>query len=119
MSLPGAADDRRAVALIPLSDATRDISLEPAELARVRLHQMKPVPQTIARGDALPAIGRFLAATHDVELVWLSDGIDLGSGGKFVKDLAQTLGQRFDHNCVRRGPGSARDSPPPTTRPAA
>ena len=89
-----AADDRRAVALIPLSDATRDISLEPAESARVRLHQMKPVPQTIARGDALPAIVRFLAATHDVELVWLSDGLDLGAGAKFVKDLAQTLGQR-------------------------
>jgi hypothetical protein len=89
-----AADDRRAVALIPLSDATRDISLEPAESARVRLHQMKPVPQTIARGDALPAIARFLAATHDVELVWLSDGLDLGAGAKFVKDLAQTLGQR-------------------------
>jgi hypothetical protein len=89
-----AADDRRAVALIPLSDGTRDISLEPAESARVRLHQMQPVPQTIARGDALPAIGRFLAATHDVELVWLSDGTDLGAGGRFVKDLSQTLGQR-------------------------
>jgi uncharacterized protein DUF4159/aerotolerance regulator-like protein len=89
-----AADDRRAVALIPLSDGARDISLEPAESARVRLHQMKPVPQTIARNDALPAISRFLAATHDVELVWLSDGTDLGAGSKFVKDLAQTLGQR-------------------------
>ena len=89
-----AADDRRAVALIPLSDGTRDISLEPAESARVRLHQMTPVPQTITRSDALPAISRFLAATHDVELVWLSDGTDLGAGSKFVKDLAQTLGQR-------------------------
>ena len=89
-----AADDRRSVALIPLSDGTRDISLEPAESARVRLHQMKPAPQTIARSDALPAISRFLAATHDVELVWLSDGTDLGAGSKFVKDLAQTLGQR-------------------------
>ena len=37
----------------------------------------------------LPAIGRFLAATHDVELVWLSDGIDLGGGDEFVKDLAK------------------------------
>jgi hypothetical protein len=89
-----AADDRRAVALIPLSDGTRDISLEPAESARVRLHQMKPVPQTIARSDALPAIARFLVATHDVELVWLSDGTDLGTGAKFVGDLAQTVGQR-------------------------
>jgi hypothetical protein len=89
-----AADDRRPVALIPLSDGTRDISFEPAESARVRLHQMKPVPQTIAREEALPAIGRFLAATRDVELMWLSDGTDLGGGDKFVKGLAQTLGGR-------------------------
>ena len=95
-----AADDRRAVALIPLSDGTRDISLEPAESARVRLHQMKPVPQTIARSDALPAIARFLASAHDVELVWLSDGTDLGAGAKFVKDLAQTVGQRPDHDRI-------------------
>ena len=87
-----AADDRRAVALIPLSDGTRDISFEPAESARVQLHQMKPVPQTIAREQALPAIARFLAATHDVELMWLSDGTDVDGGDKFVKGLAQTLG---------------------------
>jgi hypothetical protein len=87
-----AAEQRRPVALMPLSDATRDISLEPAESARVRLHQLKPVPHTIARADALPAIGRFLDATQDIELVWLSDGTDLGKGAAFVKDLAQTIG---------------------------
>jgi hypothetical protein len=87
-----AAEERRAVALIPLSDATRDISLEPAESARVRLHQIKPVPHAIAREDALPAIGRFLGATQDLELVWLSDDTDLGKGAAFVKDLAQTIG---------------------------
>ncbi|HZR61779.1 MAG TPA: DUF4159 domain-containing protein [Xanthobacteraceae bacterium] len=87
-----AAEERRAVALIPLSDATRDISLEPAESARVRLHQLKPVPYTVVRADALPAIGRFLGATADLELVWLSDDTDLGKGGAFVKDLAQTIG---------------------------
>ncbi len=89
-----AADDRRAVALIPLSDGARDISFEPAESARVRLHQMIPVPQTIAREDVLPAIARFLAATRDVDILWLSDGTDLGSGDKFVKGLARTLGGR-------------------------
>jgi uncharacterized protein DUF4159/aerotolerance regulator-like protein len=87
-----AADDRRAVALLPLSDGARDISFEPAESARVQLHQIKPVPQTIAREQALPAIVRFLAATHDVELLWLSDGTDLGGSDTFVKGLAQALG---------------------------
>jgi hypothetical protein len=90
--LARAAEERRAVALIPLSDATRDISLEPAESARVRLHQIKPVPHTVARAEALPALGRFLGATPDLELVWLSDATDLGKGGAFVKDLAQTIG---------------------------
>src|SRR5277367_729378 len=51
-----AEQDRRAVALVPLSEGTRDISLEPAGSARVRLHQIKPKPHTIDRGEALPAI---------------------------------------------------------------
>ncbi len=55
---------------------------------------MRPVPQTLAREDALPAITRFLAATPDVEVMWLSDGTDLGNGDKFVNGLAQALGGR-------------------------
>ncbi len=86
--------DRRAVALIPLSEGARDISFATARAARVRLHQLKPVPYTVERTDALPAIRRFLAAARDVELVWLSDGTDLGRGAEFIKGLAQMLGRR-------------------------
>ena len=89
-----AEDDRRAVALIPLSEGTRDISLEPAGSARVRLYQIKPKPHTIDRAEALPAIAQFLANVHDVDLVWLSDGTDVGRGADFVKALAQTLDKR-------------------------
>src|ERR1700761_1769701 len=53
-----AEDDRRAVALIALSGGPRDISLEPAGSARVRLHQMRPQPYTIDRTETLPAIGQ-------------------------------------------------------------
>ncbi len=88
-----AEDDRRAVALIPLSEGAHDISLEPAGSARVRLHQMKPAPQTIERSETLPSIARFLSDTHDVELAWLSDGVDLGQGADFMKKLADTIGQ--------------------------
>ena len=91
--LSRADDDRRAVALVPLSEGPRDISLEPAGSARVRLHQMKPVPQTIARDDVLPSLSRFLADTHDVELVWLSDATDLGHGAEFMKGLVEAIGQ--------------------------
>jgi Domain of unknown function (DUF4159)/Aerotolerance regulator N-terminal len=89
-----AEDDRRAVAIIPLSEGTRDISLEPAGSARVRLYQMKPKPHTIDRAEALAALAQFLANVHDVDLVWLSDGTDLGRGSDFMKALAQTLDKR-------------------------
>ncbi len=89
-----ADSDHRAVALIPLSEGTRDISFATAGSARVRLHQIKPVPHTIDRTEALPAIARFLADAGDVDLVWLSDGVDLGRGDEFVKGLAQTLDTR-------------------------
>ena len=58
-----AENDRRAVALIPLSEGTRDISFAPAGSARVRLQQIKPKPHTVDRTEALPAIARFLTAT--------------------------------------------------------
>jgi hypothetical protein len=87
-----AEDDRRAVALIPLSQGPRDISLEPASSARVRLHDMKPKPHSIDRTEALPSITQFLANVHDVDLVWLSDGTDAGRGSDFAKNLSQALG---------------------------
>jgi Domain of unknown function (DUF4159)/Aerotolerance regulator N-terminal len=86
-----AEQDRRAIALVPLSEGTRDISLEPAGSARVRLHQMKPKPHTIDRGEALPAISRFLTDVHEADVVWLSDGIDAGRGSDFVPGLAKVL----------------------------
>jgi Domain of unknown function (DUF4159)/Aerotolerance regulator N-terminal len=83
-----AESDRRAVALIPLSEGTRDISFAPAASARVRLQLIRPKPHTVDRTEALPAISRFLNAARDVELIWLSDGVDLGRGGDFAKGLA-------------------------------
>ena len=89
-----AESDRRPVALIPLSEGTRDISFAPAASARVRLQLIKPKPHTVDRTDAMPAISRFLAATRDVELVWLSDGVDLGHGSDFAKSLAPLVDTR-------------------------
>jgi hypothetical protein len=88
-----AADDRRAVALLPLSQGPRDVSLETAESARVRLHQIEPVPYRIDRAEALPSLSRFLSTNPKIELVWLSDGIDLGNGASFVNSLQQAIGE--------------------------
>src|SRR6516162_9383662 len=88
-----AADDRRAVALLPLSQGPRDISLETGDSARARLQQIKPVPYRVDRAEALPSLSRLLSANPEIELVWLSDGIDLGNGAAFVTNLEQTVGQ--------------------------
>ena len=86
--------DQRGVALIPLSEPARDISFETPAAARVRIKQIKPKPHAVERADALPVLGRFLAATPEVELVWLSDGVDLGGGSEFVAALGRLVEQR-------------------------
>ena len=92
--IASAENDHRAVALIPLSEGTRDISFATAGSARVRLHQIKPKPHTVERTEALPAIARFLADAHEVELIWLSDATDVGHGADFARGLAQILDAR-------------------------
>ncbi len=86
--------DGRGVAIIPLSEQTRDMTLETPGSARVRLKQMRPKPHTIDRAEILPAIGRFLAATPEAEVIWLSDGVDLGQANEFVTGLARLLNGR-------------------------
>src|SRR5262245_64805876 len=86
--------DNRGVALVPLSEPTRDISFETPAAARVRIKQLKPKPHAVGRADTLPTLGRFLGATPDVELVWLTDGVDLGGGNDFVAALARLVERR-------------------------
>ena len=84
----------RGVAVVPLSEATRDISLETPGAARVRLRQIKPRSYGIERVEALPQIARFLAAAPGVEIIWLSDGVDLGRAKDFVDGLARAADKR-------------------------
>jgi hypothetical protein len=84
--------DGRGVALLPLSETGREISLQTAGAARAQIKSLKPKPQTVDRVDALPVISRFLANASDVEVVWLSDGVDMGKAGDFVRGLAQAAG---------------------------
>jgi hypothetical protein len=89
-----AENDHRAIALVPLSEGVRDISFTTAGSARVQLQLIRPKPYTVDRMDALPSLTRFLNTTHDVELVWLSDAIDLGRGADFVKALGPLIDSR-------------------------
>ena len=92
--LSRAEADGRGVALIPLSEPTRDISFENPSAARVRLKQFKPKPHAVERADALPAIGRFLQSAPDVEIIWLTDSVDLGGGKEFVEALGRLVEKR-------------------------
>jgi len=86
-----AETDGRGVAIIPLSDVGRDISLETPGAARVRLRQIKPKPHTVERTEILPAVGRFIAATPAVEVLWLSDGVDVARTPEFVTELGKLV----------------------------
>jgi len=86
--------DGRGVAVVPLSVTARDISLETPGAARARLRLAKPKPHAVERTEAIPALERFLMGTPDVEIVWLSDGVDAGHAADFVIALARIADKR-------------------------
>ncbi len=92
--IANADSDRRAVAIVPLSETTKDITLMPAGTARVALRQLAPKPYAVERVETLPALGRFLKATGEGDVVWLSDGVDTGRGSEFTGGLTKTIGDR-------------------------
>jgi hypothetical protein len=92
--IANADNDRRGIALVPLSEPTRDIAIMPGGTARVALRQLTPKPYSIERVETLPAIERFLKATGDCEIAWLSDGVDAGRGAEFLQGLSKVVGDR-------------------------
>ena len=82
----------RGVAVVPVSAAGRDISLETPQAARSRLRLVEPRPHAVERTDIVPALERFVGATGNVEIVWLSDGVDAGRASDFVTALARLAG---------------------------
>ena len=83
--IANADNDRRGVALAPLSETARDITLMPAGAARVALRQLAPKPYAVERVETLAAIDRFLKGAADVEIAWLSDGVDTGRDRKSTR----------------------------------
>jgi uncharacterized protein DUF4159/aerotolerance regulator-like protein len=92
--ISNADNDRRGIALIPLSEPTRDIAIMPGGTARVALRQLAPKPYAIDRAETLPAIERFLKATGECDIAWLSDGVDSGHGAEFLQGLNKIVGDR-------------------------
>src|SRR5438445_599479 len=92
--IANADNDRRGIALVPLSEPARDITLMPAGTARVALRQLAPKPYSIERVETLTTIERFLKTTGDCEIAWLTDGVDTGRGPEFLEGLSKTIGDR-------------------------
>src|ERR1700712_4255083 len=92
--IANADNDRRGVALVPLSEPSRDITLMTGGSARVALRQFAPKPYAVERVETLPAVERFLKATGDSEVAWLSDGVDTGRGPEFLEGLSKVIGDR-------------------------
>jgi hypothetical protein len=92
--IANADSGRRGVALVPLSEPARDITIMPAGAARVALRQLSPKPYAVERVETLPALDLFLKATGDAEIAWLSDGVDTGRGAEFLETLGKTIGDR-------------------------
>src|SRR5579872_3430299 len=92
--IANADSDRRGVALVPLSEPTRDITIMPGGTARVALRQLAPKPYSIERIETLASLERFLKATGDCEIAWLTDGVDTGRGPEFLEAFVKTIGDR-------------------------
>src|SRR3982075_3608507 len=92
--IANADNDRRGVALVPLSGPAAAITIMPGGAARVALRQLTPKPYSIVRVETLPAIERLLKATGDCEIAWLSDGVDTGRGPEFLEGLGKSIGDR-------------------------
>ena len=92
--IANADTNRRGIALVPLSDPSRDITIMTASAARVALRQLTPKPYSIERVETLGTLERFLKGAGDAEIAWLTDGVDTGRGVEFVEALGKTIGDR-------------------------
>jgi hypothetical protein len=79
--------DGRGVAILTTGTPAKEVSmLRPREAHEV-LRLLVPAPHTPDRSEMLQALTRLLRGTPDASIVWLSDGVDLGDGEKFIAAL--------------------------------
>jgi hypothetical protein len=79
--------ESRSVAVVGTGAPAKELSLLRPGEAREALRLLAPAPHTPDRSEVLAALGRLLRAQPELSIVWLSDGVDLGDGEKFVAEL--------------------------------
>jgi len=87
-TLDSAESAGRSVALVPLSAPVGDIAVGTAQAARDTLQALNPAPTIPDRSAHLPALRQLLAKAKDADLIWYSDGLNLGDARSFAGKLA-------------------------------
>ncbi len=88
------AGQPRGRARAALRNRARHLARDAGRRARAAAPAASRSPTRVERTEALPAIGRFLTAAASVELVWLTDGVDIGHASEFVDGLARLADRR-------------------------
>ena len=96
------ADNRGVAVLAAVGDPRAIFPWHVAGAARVQVKQLKPQPYTIDRSEALPLIEPLPRSAPDVEVVWLSDGVDLGKGARIHRRPEDDRRQPSAHRRHRR-----------------
>jgi hypothetical protein len=106
--IEAAGRDGRTVALVATADAPVAVDPSSPAAALERLRSLKPMPHLQNRQVHLEAIKRFLDATPDANIVWISDGVAGVDGQGFIDGLAQMAnGQRITVLKAERAPALA------------
>ncbi len=103
----GAGRDGRATGLLVMSEGGREVLLADAGKTLERLRALKPAPFIPDRLAALPALKTFLSAHREAEIVWLSDGLENGSGRAFAQGLREAAGAEAIHALTQDKPALA------------
>ncbi|HZH52935.1 MAG TPA: DUF4159 domain-containing protein [Microvirga sp.] len=92
--IEAAEREGRIVALVAAADEPAAVEPTNPAAALERLRSFKPLPHLPDRQSHLEPIRRFLEATPDAEIVWISDGVAGVDGQGFVEGLAQMARER-------------------------
>ncbi|MFC4172219.1 DUF4159 domain-containing protein [Microvirga sp. GCM10011540] len=92
--IEAAGREGRTVALV--AAAGEPVAIEPTSPAAAleRLRSFQPLPHLPNRQPHLEPIRRYLEATPDAEIVWISDGVAGVDGQGFIEGLAQMAEDR-------------------------
>jgi hypothetical protein len=98
----------RIVAVLAAADRPTEIEAQAPAAAVERLRAVKPQPHLLNRAAHLDSIERFLKATPDAEIVWISDGIAGVDGASFIEGLSRmTSASRMTVVASERAPALA------------